>query len=42
MRKIKKFIWALKHRIIIAIQLRTDDIVFYNKLVELRKSLGAY
>jgi len=42
MKKIKKFVWALKHRIIIAIQLRTDNPVIYEKLVVLRKSWGAY
>jgi len=42
MRKIKKFIWALKHRVIIGIQLRTDNPVLYKKLCELRKSWGAY
>jgi len=42
MRKFKKLFWALKHRVIIAIQLRTDNPVLYEKLVILRKSWGAY
>jgi len=42
MKKIKKFIWMLKHRVIIAIQLRTDNPILYEKLVILRKSWGAY
>jgi len=39
---INRFFWKLKHRIVIELQLRTNNTNLYNKLVALRKSWGAY
>ena len=41
-RKLKTYFWHLKHRFVIALQLRANDPVLYKKLVDLRKSWGAY
>jgi len=41
MNKIKSFFWTLKHLIIIEAQLKTNNPVLYQKLTDLRKSLGA-
>jgi len=40
--RINRFFWKLKHRIVIELQLRTNNTKLYNKLVVLRKSWGAY
>jgi len=41
-RKLRTYFWHLKHRLVIALQLRIDNPVLYKRLVDLRKSWGAY
>jgi len=40
--RINRFFWVLKHRIVIELQLETNNTVLYKELVGLRKSWGAF